>query len=254
MYRVLGGDGKEYGPAPAEQIKQWIADGRVDARSLARSENSSEWKPIGEFPDLAAPPSLTGPAPTDGKAIGSLVLGILSLTILSVLAGVPAIILGHISRGNIRKSMGQLKGEGMALAGLIMGYISLAIIPVILIIAAIAIPSLLRSRQAANESAAVANLRTINTAEVTYLSTTGGNYGDLEGLVSAGLLDRRFLDPSISGYSYSVIADGGDYTAEARPTTSNTGRFGYYSTPDGVVRFSFDPLLAPAGQAGLPSN
>jgi type II secretory pathway pseudopilin PulG len=65
----------------------------------------------------------------------------------------------------------------MALAGLITGYISVAVIPVILIIAAIAIPSLLRSRQVAQESAAVSNLRTINTAEVTYLSTQGGDYG-----------------------------------------------------------------------------
>ena len=55
----------------------------------------------------------------------------------------------------------------------------LIVVAIILIIATIAIPSLLRSRQAANESAAVANLRTINTAEVTYLSSSGGNYGDL---------------------------------------------------------------------------
>ena len=55
----------------------------------------------------------------------------------------------------------------------------LIVVAIILIIATIAIPSLLRSRQAANESAAVANLRTINTAEVTYLSSSGGNYGDI---------------------------------------------------------------------------
>ena len=41
----------------------------------------------------------------------------------------------------------------------------LIVVAIILIIATIAIPSLLRSRQAANESAAVATLRTINTAE-----------------------------------------------------------------------------------------
>src|SRR5207247_73171 len=58
----------------------------------------------------------------------------------------------------------------------------LIVVAIILIIATIAIPSLLRSRQAANESAAVANLRTINTAQVTYLSSSGGNYGSLAGL------------------------------------------------------------------------
>ena len=53
----------------------------------------------------------------------------------------------------------------------------LIVVAIILIIATIAIPSLLRSRQAANESAAVADLRTINTAQITYLSSAQGNYG-----------------------------------------------------------------------------
>jgi len=45
------------------------------------------------------------------------------------------------------------------------------VVAIILIIAAIAIPNLLRARMAANESSAVASVRTINTAEVTYNST-----------------------------------------------------------------------------------
>jgi type IV pilus assembly protein PilA len=127
----------------------------------------------------------------------------------------------------------------------------LIVVAIILIIATIAIPSLLRSRQAANESAAVANLRTINTAEVTYLSTSGGNYGDVTALVGAGLLDTRF-NSTVSGYAFTITASLGDYTATASPTSANTGRFGYYSTPDGVVRYSTASSLAPAGQAGLP--
>src|SRR5262249_22952322 len=81
----------------------------------------------------------------------------------------------------------------------------LIVVAIILIIATIAIPSLLRSRQAANESSAVANLRTINTAEVTYLSSAGGNYGDIGQLVTAGLLDSRFGGtPAIaSGYVFA---------------------------------------------------
>src|SRR4029079_12720425 len=68
----------------------------------------------------------------------------------------------------------------------------LIVVAIILIIATIAIPSLLRSRLAANESAAVANTRTINTAEVTYLSSAGGNYGNISDLIGAGLIDSRF--------------------------------------------------------------
>ena len=44
----------------------------------------------------------------------------------------------------------------------------LIVVAIILIIAAIAIPNLLRSKMAANESSAVGSLRSINTAEVTY--------------------------------------------------------------------------------------
>ena len=117
----------------------------------------------------------------------------------------------------------------------------LIVVAIILIIATIAIPSLLRSRQAANESAAVANLRTINTAEVTYLSSSGGNYGDLNALVSAGLLDDTFIGTATrpkAGYIYSLTATGSDYTAFAEPASPNTGRFAYYSVPDAVVRYS----------------
>ena len=126
----------------------------------------------------------------------------------------------------------------------------LIVVAIILIIATIAIPSLLRSRQAANESAAVANLRTINTAEVTYLSSSGGNFGDMPAMVSAGLLDDTFIGTATrpkAGYIYDVQASNADYTATATPASTNTGRFGYYSRPDAVVRYT---TLAPAGQAG----
>ena len=46
----------------------------------------------------------------DGKAIVSLICGVLSMTPFWILAGIPAIILGHISRSSIRKSMGRHLG------------------------------------------------------------------------------------------------------------------------------------------------
>src|ERR1700745_2902002 len=47
----------------------------------------------------------------------------------------------------------------------------LIVVAIILISAAIPIPNLLRARMAANEASAVASVRTVNTAEVTYNST-----------------------------------------------------------------------------------
>jgi prepilin-type N-terminal cleavage/methylation domain-containing protein len=132
----------------------------------------------------------------------------------------------------------------------------LIVVAIILIIATIAIPSLLRSRQAANESSAVANVRTINTAEVTYLSSSGGSYGTVANLVTAGLIDSRF-NGAVSGYSFTVTASGADYTVDAYPTSTNSGRFGYYSLPDAVVRYqtgtpaNCSPCY-PSGQSGSP--
>jgi type IV pilus assembly protein PilA len=133
----------------------------------------------------------------------------------------------------------------------------LIVVAIILIIATIAIPSLLRSRQAANESAAVANIRTINTAEITYISSSGGFYTDLATLASAGpsggLLDSRFTANPVQGYNYTLTLSSAkdDYTIFAAPA-GNNGRWGYYSTPDAVIRYSTQSALAPTNQAGMP--
>ncbi len=209
------------------------------------------------------PPSIQQ---TDGKATASLILGILSLLCLSVLAGIPAIILGHMSKANIRRSMGRLKGDGMATTGLIMGYISAAAIPLILIIAAIAIPNLLRSKMAANESAAASTVRTINTSQITY-STLYPDHGYASDLATLGpgpsnscstgtaqhacLLDSIVGGPRCTagqwcakgGYNFSVsgVCDSAgvcsNYVITATPLVSgSTGRKSFCSTSDAVIR------------------
>ena len=104
---------------------------------------------------------------TSGKAVASLICGLL---FLFPPVSIVAVVLGHLSLSEIRQSAGRLKGEGLAIAGLVLGYAGLAVIPV-LIIAAIAIPNLLRARIAANESSAVAGVRTLVMAEMTYASS-----------------------------------------------------------------------------------
>jgi prepilin-type N-terminal cleavage/methylation domain-containing protein len=132
----------------------------------------------------------------------------------------------------------------------------LIVVAIILIIATIAIPSLLRSRQAAQESSAVADVRTINTAEVTYLSSNQGNFGNIASLVSQGLLDNRF-GGVVSGYNFVVTASGSDYTVTATPISTNAGRYGYYSVPDAVIRYqtatstTCSPCFPP-NQSGQP--
>ena len=53
MYKIIGGDQKEYGPVSAEQLRQWIAEGRAGAQTKAQAEGSADWQPLSAFPELA---------------------------------------------------------------------------------------------------------------------------------------------------------------------------------------------------------
>ncbi|QNP70808.1 DUF1707 and DUF4190 domain-containing protein [Streptomyces roseirectus] len=61
--------------------------------------------------------------PTNGKAVGALVCGVLT-TMTFGLTGIPAVILGHSARTEIQRT-GE-GGEGFAMAGIILGWLSIA--------------------------------------------------------------------------------------------------------------------------------
>jgi len=135
----------------------------------------------------------------------------------------------------------------------------LIVVAIILIIAAIAIPNLLRARIAANESAAVSAVRTVNTAEVTYatsfptkgysdtLTVLGGAAPCTPAVATACLIDdvlaKATATPGKSGYIYLVtpVATGAintSYTIGASPLTFNqSGVRDFCSNEDGVIRF-----------------
>jgi len=75
-----------------------------------------------------APPPPQGyyPAPrTSTTAIISLISGIAGWTVLPVIGPIIAVITGHMAKGEIKNSMGQVSGDGLATAGLVLGYIQL---------------------------------------------------------------------------------------------------------------------------------
>ena len=78
MYTIIGGDGQEYGPVSPQQIRQWMAAGRVNAQTRAKAFGTEEWKPIGEFaefaPAPASPPLLDDMATGRGALISPLPL------------------------------------------------------------------------------------------------------------------------------------------------------------------------------------
>jgi len=53
-YTIIGGDQKQYGGVSADDVRRWIADGRLDARSLMREETDTEFRALAAFPEFAA--------------------------------------------------------------------------------------------------------------------------------------------------------------------------------------------------------
>lgn len=52
-YLIIGGDQKEYGPISAEDVRKWIAEGRLNAQSRIKAESDAEWRPLSAFPEFA---------------------------------------------------------------------------------------------------------------------------------------------------------------------------------------------------------
>lgn len=67
MFTIIGGDGKEYGPASIEQIRSWIAGGRANLETRAKLVGTDDWRTLGDFPEFnpaaGAPPLIPTDAP-----------------------------------------------------------------------------------------------------------------------------------------------------------------------------------------------
>ncbi len=64
MYKVIGADGQQYGPISANQLRQWVAEGRAVPQTLAQVEGSAEWKPLASFPEFHVTPPPAAPPVT----------------------------------------------------------------------------------------------------------------------------------------------------------------------------------------------
>lgn len=54
MYKIIGADQREYGPVTADQIREWIAQGRASGATLAQAEGSTDWQPLSTLPEFAS--------------------------------------------------------------------------------------------------------------------------------------------------------------------------------------------------------
>lgn len=53
MYKIIGGDQKEYGPITAEQLRQWYKEGRINAQTSILAEGASQWTTLAALPEFA---------------------------------------------------------------------------------------------------------------------------------------------------------------------------------------------------------
>jgi len=115
----------------------------------------------------------------------------------------------------------------------------LVVVIIIGIIAAIAIPSLLASRKAANQASAIANLRTIHSAEVTYQATTSGaNFGSFAALsTTTNLLDSSFAASPVkkNTYTYTLTLGATPTVYCAMAKSSDTTAKDYGVGTDGTL-------------------
>lgn len=148
MYKIIGADGREYGPVTAEVLCEWIVQGRANAETRVLPPGSPDWKRLGElaefqaalntaarpkapaaFPVAPAPASMTG---TDPLATLGLVLGIFSITIgLCCCYGFPfnlaGILCSAIALSRASGDPYRQQGRGVAMAGLVLSCLSLLV-------------------------------------------------------------------------------------------------------------------------------
>src|SRR5580692_5408367 len=88
MYKIIGANQVEYGPITTDQLRAWIAEGRVNAQTPVQAQGDTTWKPLSMFPEFAA--ALPAAPPPVPATMGAAVTGDGRAQALSMVSG-PAI-------------------------------------------------------------------------------------------------------------------------------------------------------------------
>ncbi len=78
MYFIIGGDGKQYGPISSEELRKWVAEGRLNGQSMVKGEQDADFRPLSQFAEftdlfLHRTPLQVGPATPDTDEAASAV-------------------------------------------------------------------------------------------------------------------------------------------------------------------------------------
>ena len=139
MYKIVGADGRQYGPVSGDQIRRWIAEGRANAQTQVLAEGALQWKPLGTLPEFAAAFGQQVPPPinpygshlrtTNSFATWGMILGILALVCCcpKILFATLGLIFSLIGLSQINSRPDLYEGRGFAIAGIVLSGVSLLI-------------------------------------------------------------------------------------------------------------------------------
>jgi hypothetical protein len=142
MYKVIGVDQKQYGPVTAEQLRQWIAEGRVNAQTQAQIEGATDWKPLGAFPEFAgsfappptAPPPLPrspAPVPQSGSendmAVAGFILSLVGFFCCGFLFSTLGLVFSCVALSQMNNDP-QHRRRGLAVAGIVLALVKFLMI------------------------------------------------------------------------------------------------------------------------------
>jgi hypothetical protein len=145
MYKIIGANGQQYGPVDGDQIRQWIAEGRVERETPVFADGAKDWNFVGLLPEFtglfagATPPPIAPLPPgtatagrlpkTNSFALAGLIFGILSVTLFCCCCGFPFSLLGLIfsltGLSQVKHNPHLYEGRSLAVAGLILSIASL---------------------------------------------------------------------------------------------------------------------------------
>ena len=143
MYKIIGADGREYGPITTEQLRQWIAEGRANAQTKVLPEGATEWKSLSELPEFAAaaaspPPTLVvtpTPVLADASQVNGPATGLMIVAILLIVGHVLGLVFNLVGASFLNATQGPNQAWSNFMSGtigVVVGIVGLLISGVIL--------------------------------------------------------------------------------------------------------------------------
>ena len=153
-------NGAKYGPVSAQDLRNWLVEGRLKPTDHVWTEGMPDWAPYNTVEELNSGivvqvgggayvqgPGQAGPQQSNGMAIAGMVLGIVSLPLLCLwFIGLPCAIAGlclsFVGKSRARETD---SGGGMAIAGIVLSCITLALAFIALVVGISLIGSILQN-------------------------------------------------------------------------------------------------------------